>query len=70
MTMVELIKMVFTVYVLMSSKNRKRYVGYTTKSPEERLKEHNCGSNKWTRVNGPFKLVYKEEFNNKTECIK
>jgi len=59
----------FIVYVLKSLKNGKRYVGYTSKSVEERLNEHNSGTDKWTRVNGPFRLVYKESYNNKTEAI-
>ena len=60
----------FYVYVLKSLKNSKRYIGYTNKIPKERLIEHNSGSNKWTRVNKPFKLVYKEIFNDKTIAIK
>ena len=60
----------FNLYVLKSFKNGKRYVGFTCKSPEERLKEHNSGGNRWTRGNGPFELVYAERFEDKTECIK
>ncbi len=29
--------------------------------PEERLNQHNGGSNKWTRGNRPFRLIYAEE---------
>ena len=50
----------FTVYVIESLKNGKRYVGYTSKSAEKRLAEHNRGCNKWTRENRPFKLIYTE----------
>ena len=50
------------VYVLKSRRNGKRYVGCTSKRVEVRLKEHNSGSNQWTRQNGPFDLVYYEEF--------
>ena len=60
----------FTVYVLKSLKNGKRYTGYTSKNPEERLREHNNGSNKFTRQNGPFLLVYSEAIENKTGAIK
>jgi len=56
----------FYVYVLKSLKNSKRYIGYTNKTPKERLIEHNSGSNKWTRANKPFELVYKEIFSDKT----
>ena len=46
------------VYVLRSLKNKKRYVGSTSKDVQERLNKHNQGSNVWTRNNGPFELVY------------
>jgi putative endonuclease len=49
------------VYVLKSLKNGKRYVGYTTKAVHERLKQHQSGSTKWTKHNGPFEIVYTEE---------
>ena len=52
----------FYVYVLKSSKNGKRYVGYTSKSPLRRVKEHNNGSNKYTKGNRPYELVYEESF--------
>jgi putative endonuclease len=60
----------FYVYVLKSLKNGKRYVGYTSKIILERLKEHNQGSNQWTRQNGPFILLYFEQYNSKTDAIK
>ncbi|HEY4510587.1 MAG TPA: GIY-YIG nuclease family protein [Candidatus Paceibacterota bacterium] len=60
----------FVVYVLKSKRNEKRYVGYTSKAAEERLLQHNAGSNKWTRVNRPFVIVHKECFNLKVEAIK
>ena len=49
------------MYVLLSRRNSKRYVGSTKQSPAERLKQHNYGSNKWTKENGPFDLIYCEE---------
>ena len=58
------------IYILKSLKNGKRYVGSTDFLPEERLKKHNYGSNKFTRGNGPFELIYKEEYPNKTEARK
>ena len=59
----------FTVYVLRSIKNGKRYIGYTTKSAEIRLKEHNSGTNKYTRHNRPFSILYTERFTIKKEAI-
>ena len=60
----------FTVYVLKSEKNGKRYVGYTGKDPSVRLYEHNAGSNKYTRQNSPFILLYTEQYEEKTEAAK
>jgi len=60
----------FTVYVLRSLKNNKRYIGQTSKNVLERLREHNQHSNKWTKENGPFKLIYKEQYQTRTEAIK
>jgi len=60
----------FIVYILRSLKNRKRYIGYTSKDAYVRLKEHNLYSNKWTKANGPFKLIYSEVYESKTEAIK
>ena len=59
----------FTVYVLRSLKNGKRYVGYTSKESLERLHDHNTGSNKWTRQNGSFVIIYTEEFADKKLAI-
>ena len=59
----------FVVYVLKSEKNGKRYVGYSSKNAEQRLKEHNAGANAFTRHNRPFKLIYTEPYPIKTEAI-
>lgn len=61
---------VFTVYVLKSLRNSKRYVGFTSKIEAERLREHNSGVNHWTRSNKPFRLVHTEIFGSKTEAIR
>ncbi|MFA5358244.1 MAG: GIY-YIG nuclease family protein [Patescibacteria group bacterium] len=58
------------IYVLKSLKNGKRYVGSTRKDVDLRLKEHNYGSNVWTRQNGPFKLIYKEGFTDYKDALK
>lgn len=54
--------MLHSVYFARSLKNSKVYVGSTTKDPEDRVKEHNQGTNTWSKQNGPFKLVYFESF--------
>lgn len=60
----------FYVYVLRSNKNKRRYIGYTSLLPLERLKQHNNGSNKFTKQLRPFTLIYSEEFANKAEALK
>jgi len=60
----------YWVYVLRSLKANKRYVGYSSKDPNDRLREHNLGSNKWTRLNKPFVLIHKEPFDDKTDAIR
>ena len=60
----------FTVYILRSLKNSKRYIGYTSKASLERLHDHNTGSNKWTRENGPFVIIHTEEYDSKNEAMK
>ena len=59
----------YNVYVLKSKKNNKKYVGYTQKDPQERLHDHNTGSNAWTRQNGPFELIYVEPFSDKKAAL-
>ncbi|MCJ7510908.1 MAG: GIY-YIG nuclease family protein [Dehalococcoidia bacterium] len=56
--------------MLESLRNGKRYVGSTSKAPETRLREHNSGSNRWTRQNRPFKLVYYEECQSRADAIR
>lgn len=52
----------YYVYFLESKKNGKIYVGFTSKLPSTRLREHNAGTNMWTKNNKPFTLVYYEDF--------
>ncbi|MCB9747955.1 MAG: GIY-YIG nuclease family protein [Candidatus Omnitrophica bacterium] len=60
----------YYVYILRSQKNGTKYVGFTGKLPEERLKDHNDGSNKFTRLNKPFELIYFEEYKDRNFAIK
>ncbi len=60
----------YSVYILLSQRNGKKYVGYTEKQPEQRLFEHNHGSNTWTGQNGPFNLIYSENFISRHAAIK
>ncbi len=58
----------YSVYILQSLKNSRRYVGYTRKAPNVRLSEHNRGCNKWSKNNSPFVLIYVEEFSALSEA--
>lgn len=60
----------YHIYVLRSLKNNKRYIGYTSKDVLDRLNDHHNGSNKWTRQNGPFNLIYSEVYKSKPEAMK
>jgi putative endonuclease len=59
----------FYVYFAKSLKNNKVYVGYTEKLPDDRVHEHNHGSNEWSKNNSPFKLVYFEKYACKQDAI-
>jgi len=63
-------KKMFTVYILKSLKNSKRYIGYTSKEALNRLHDHNTGSNKWTRENGSFITIHTEAYDNKKDAIR
>jgi putative endonuclease len=58
----------YFVYILQSDKDFKYYVGYTT-NIEERLLSHNAGRQKSTKNRIPFRLVYSEKLNSKTEAL-
>lgn len=60
----------FTVYVLKSLKNGKRYIGQTAKSAEIRMNEHNQGWAKWTKANGPFTLLYEEHYESRSDAMR
>ncbi|PIR96303.1 MAG: hypothetical protein COT92_01885 [Candidatus Doudnabacteria bacterium CG10_big_fil_rev_8_21_14_0_10_42_18] len=48
----------YYIYVLKSEKNKKRYVGSSSKLPTERTAEHNLGTNSFTRQNRPWRLIH------------
>lgn len=59
----------FFVYVLKSLKDGSTYIGYTS-DLDKRLEQHNAGKTKSIKSKIPFKLIYHETFENKTEAIK
>ena len=60
---------IYTVYVLKSLKNGKRYVGMTSKTVLERMDWHRWGLTAWTRQNGPFRFLYSEEYDTKARAM-
>ena len=61
---------IWSIYFLESLKNKKIYSGFTEKKPQNRLKEHNAGLNKWTKENGPFEILYYEEYICKEDAMR
>jgi putative endonuclease len=59
----------FSVYILQSEKTRRYYIG-STQDITNRLSEHNSGETKSIRSGIPWKLVYFEQYNTRTEAIK
>ena len=48
----------YYVYIIKSTKDQSKYVGYSSYSPEKRLVEHNQGMNKYTSVHRPYELIW------------
>ena len=60
----------FTVYVLYSKDYNKIYIGFTS-DLEQRLRSHNeLGKKGWTIKFRPWKLIYKEVYQNKSDAMK
>ena len=59
----------FYVYIIKSLRFNKYYIGYTG-NIKKRLNYHNKGSNQSTKTYRPYKLIYLEKYNTKTEAIK
>lgn len=57
----------YYVYVLLSLKDNKFYIGFTS-DLKRRLKEHNAGKNISTKSRLPLKLVYYEAHLSKTDA--
>lgn len=59
----------YYVYIIQSEKSGKYYIG-STDNTDKRLREHNRNQVRATRHRGPYKLVYKEQMETKTEARK
>ena len=57
------------MYILQSEKDGRYYIG-STDNIEERVRRHNKGYSRYTKGKGPFKLVYKEDYNTRSEAKK
>ena len=59
----------FTVYILRSDKDKKRYIGFTD-NLDRRISEHNSGRVVSTKNRRPLNLIYTEQFENKDDAMK
>ncbi|PKL82630.1 MAG: excinuclease ABC subunit C [Ignavibacteriae bacterium HGW-Ignavibacteriae-3] len=59
----------YTVYILLSQKDNKRYTGYTH-NIDHRICQHNSGKVTSTKNRRPLKLIYTETFENKSDAMK
>ncbi len=59
----------FYTYILQSDVDASFYIGYTS-NLSRRIEEHNSGLSKHTSLKTPWKLVYFEDFESKSEAIR
>lgn len=62
-------KLQYCVYVLLSLKDKKLYIGSTT-NLKQRLTDHFHGESKATAPRRPFKLIFCEYFLSKKDALK
>jgi putative endonuclease len=61
--------MTYFIYILRSEMDGSFYVGYTA-NLEARVWEHNEGRTGYTSKKRPWRLIYSEQFETKTEALK
>ena len=59
----------FYIYILQSELDYSYYVGFT-ENIENRVYEHNFGRTGYSKSKRPWKLIYSERFETRTEAIK
>ncbi len=59
----------FFVYIIQSLTDQSFYIGYTS-DVKSRIWQHNNGISRYTKKKIPWKLVYTESFQNKSDAIK
>jgi putative endonuclease len=60
----------FTVYVLLSEKFNKIYIGYTSDLEKRFISHNKLGTKGWTIKFRPWKIVHTEAFQTKAEAMK
>jgi putative endonuclease len=60
----------FTTYVLYSEKYDKIYIGYTSNLQQRLISHNELATKGWTIKFRPWKIIYKEEFETKSEAMK
>ncbi len=60
--------MVYTVYILKSLKDGKKYIGFT-KNINIRLYQHNSGQVRATKSRRPLEIIRTENFNSEKEAV-
>ena len=63
------LEMPYFIYVLKSLSHNNFYTG-STENIEKRLSEHNTGKCRYTSGRMPWIIIYKEEYNTRSEAIK
>ena len=61
--------MAYFVYILQSLKDGSYYIG-STNNLEDRYERHNQGRSQYTKAKRPWKLVYHEEFTDRSSALK
>jgi len=56
-------------YILYSEFRDRYYIG-SSSNPEERLARHNAGATQSTKSGRPWKIVYTELYNSKSDSLK
>ena len=60
--------MKFTVYIIQSEYDKSFYIGYTS-NIEQRIEYHNTGKSRYTSRKMPWRLVYTEHFDSRSEAL-
>ena len=61
--------MSYYLYIIQSEKNGKYYIG-SSQDPIVRLQQHNWSRTPSTKTGIPWKLVYTEKFNTRSDAVK